>query len=95
MEMLAGPGCPTRPSFPQLSGVETDAHAQETLAPGDPLGQEACRACHELLQLQRLKRWVKGELEFPCLRPTCMGEMSPVASTLVDQGILHSPCVGF
>jgi hypothetical protein len=51
MEMLAGPGCPTRPSFPQLSGVENDAHAQETLAPGDPLGQEACRACHELLQL--------------------------------------------
>jgi hypothetical protein len=56
MGMLLGPGCPCRPSFPRPSGAETDAQAQETLAPGDPLGQEAHHAYHELLQLQRLKR---------------------------------------
>jgi hypothetical protein len=53
--------------------------------------QEAHRACHELLQLQRLKRRAKGELEFPCLRVACVGETSPVA----DRGILHSPRVRF
>jgi hypothetical protein len=92
--MLPGPAWPARPSFPRLVGAETNAQAQETLAPGDPLGQEARRACRELLQLQRLKRQVEGELESPCSRATCAGETSPVASALADRGILHSPRVG-
>jgi hypothetical protein len=93
--MLPGPGYPAQPSFPRLGGAETDTQVEETLAPGDPLGQEARRACHELLQLQRLERRVEGELEFPCSRAAYAGETSPVASYLADQGILHSPWVGF
>jgi hypothetical protein len=95
MGMLSGPGSAARPSFSRLGGVETDAQAQETHTPGDLLGQEAHCDCRELLQMQRLKRQAKGELEFPCSRAAYVGETSPVASALADRGILHSPRVGF
>jgi hypothetical protein len=92
--MLPGPGCPACPSFPRLGAAETDARAQEILAPRYPFWQEAHHACRELLQLQLLKRRAEGELEFPCLRVAYAGETSPVASALADQGILPSSRVG-
>jgi hypothetical protein len=49
MGMFPGLGCPARPSFPRPGGAETVTQAQETLAPGDPLGQEARHAYREQL----------------------------------------------
>jgi hypothetical protein len=93
MGTSSGPSYLVHYSFSRLSSVEAHAQAQETLIPGDSVGQETHRACHERLWLQTLKRWVEDDLELMCSQAARMGKPSPVASSLADRGILHLPWV--
>jgi hypothetical protein len=71
--------CIIHPSYSRQSGAEANAWAQETPAPRDSAAQEACHACSEWMWLQRLKSWVKGDLELMCSWAACMGKPSPMA----------------
>jgi hypothetical protein len=66
MGMSPGPSCLGCLSFSRLGSTEANARVQDTLAPRDSAWQEARHACSELLRLQRLKRWVEGDLELMC-----------------------------
>jgi hypothetical protein len=70
-----------------MEGVGAGPWVQETLASGDAAGQEALRACCERLWLQKLKRWVEGDLELMCSRVARTGKQLPVGSS--ERGILH------
>jgi hypothetical protein len=94
-EDVSRASCLNLPSFSRLGGIDTNTQVQEALVPRDSVRQEARRACSERLWLQKLKRWVEGDLELMCSRAAYIEKMSPVASALVDRGILHLPWVSF
>jgi hypothetical protein len=93
VRLSPGPSHLVHPFITRVSSTKINTRVADARVPEDSARREARRVCSKQLQLQRLKRQAKGDLELACPLAACAEKPSPVASALVDRGILHPPLV--